>query len=178
MPTSEDEVPSKSIPLALQSLFFKVSPLQTHASCMLHLYMAAGHEHARDSKCACAAAAIRGPQRQHKEPDAELWLDDNGCLHAARCPGAEPHPQRQAGGQDEGRVPAASRSAQTPPHLASTQTRASCSLQLRLARKEGARLHLPTTQGCLVRQCQTSRWVKEGCSTAGHQGRGHHREAL
>ena len=40
MPTSEDEVPSKSIPLALQSLFFKVSSPR-HASCMMHLYLAA-----------------------------------------------------------------------------------------------------------------------------------------
>ena len=51
------------------------------------------------------AAAIWGLERVHQGLDQVLWVGHPGCLHAARCAGAESRPGRKAGREDEGDCP-------------------------------------------------------------------------
>lgn len=158
MPTSEDAEPASSMPLALQSVFFKVGASQLAAaagpadgsaaaaagtaSIMPPFWLLARCQSCRRCRCCAAttkpqllpfspvaqprmavvatvlpsrcdrpsppcthpprAAPVHGGACLHKGPHPLLWVGYRRRLSAARRAGAEPHPVRQAGGEDEG----------------------------------------------------------------------------
>lgn len=131
MPTSEDAEPASSMPLALQSVFYKAcasceeaalhldTPLLRHGS--IHAAGAACRWNLASPSqhlfyplwltttlfpallfCLPIAAPVHGRPGVHQGPHPLLWLGHRRRLPAARRAGAQPHPVRPAGGEDEG----------------------------------------------------------------------------